>query len=359
MAKMPEAPLTPEQQQARNKENAALLGKIAEYAPFIPNFKSNNAEVKPAAESQAQTSQATQPEAKPAAPTSTSNLASLDTAPAFKPVEAKTIAAPSFVPKMNAMIPNQIEGVKGDVYKSQDANGKVTYSDNPYGIAAKTTQNQAVNASAQPQGYLTMPQQQPRLSQEQIRQIYREDPTIAMGMQNATGIDENGNRLENNPQNRAAEQSRLLTLNPTQQQDPNAYRNSLIAQLNKFGNLGDKARRESAAIQLKMLGDKEQNKENNLAKQQIADQENALKSSYYQSEALKNEAQARAALTPSQPKQDIQKGDDGNFYSVENGQLNVIPKSPQTLLNEQLQTRLAKGEISQEDYLKMIQKVNE
>src|SRR5574343_4674 len=143
MAKMPEAPLTPEQQQARNKENAALLGKIAEYAPFIPNFKSNNAEVKPAAESQAQTSQATQP----AAPTSTSNLASLDTAPAFKPVEAKTIAAPSVIPKVSHIkAPTSVQGV--DVIQGGGKNGTNLYTNVP-NDTGNVAQSQAVNRSAQ------------------------------------------------------------------------------------------------------------------------------------------------------------------------------------------------------------------
>ncbi len=70
----------------------------------------------------------------------------------------------------------------------------------------------------------------PKLTQEQIRQIYREDPTIAMGMQNATGIDANGNRLANTAQNRAAEQNRLLQLNPIQQ--PIDPRMALLSTIN-------------------------------------------------------------------------------------------------------------------------------
>lgn len=344
MAKMPEAPLTPEQQQARNRDNAALLGKIAEYAPFIPNFKSNNTEVKPVAESQAQASQTA---VKPTAPTNTSNLASLDAATMVKPVEAKPITAPSVIPKVSPIkTPTSEQGV--DVIQGGGKNGTNLYTYVPNDMG-NTAQSQAVNASAQPQGLLTIPQQQPRLTQEQIRQIYREDPTIAMGMQNATGIDENGNRLANTAQNRAAEQNRLLTLNPTQQQDPNAYRKSLIAQLNKFGNLGDRSRREMALAQLKMMNDKEQNKENNLAKQQIADQEYALKSPYYQSEAMLNEARARAALTPKQPKPEYHYNEDGTATVIENGLQRKVQTDPRQKLIDKYNTEWAASEALADD----------
>lgn len=299
---------TPEQQQANKEFQKGFWKGFKEYAPFIPNYKSDNTDIKPVTESQVQTNQSVaQPEAKPATPTSTSNLASLDTAPTFKPVEAKAIDTPALVPKTNYLIPNQ--PLPDGVNKSLNAKGNVVYSDNANSATANAAQNQVVNATAQPT--------QPRLTQDQVRQLYRElpaDSISAAGMGGTT------------PQERYANQG-YLTL--PKQQDPNAYRNSLIAQANTFGHFGDAAKRRNALAQLGLLDSREQNTENNQARQKIADSENAMKQAYYDSENLLNQARAQAALRPSQPKPDIHWNEDNTAsYIDENGNMRKVQQAP-------------------------------
>jgi hypothetical protein len=155
------------------------------------------------------------------------------------------------------------------------------------------------------------------------------------------------------PQNRLREQ-------PDPNAQRNAQRNALTAQLNRHGELGDKARRESAALQLKSLDDQEQNTQNNLAKQQIADAEIAQKAPYYQSVAAENYANAQAKLMPPQPQPpQTHWGEDGNARMVNNGQVEVIPKSSKTLFNEENDKKLADGEIDQKKYLENRELINQ
>jgi hypothetical protein len=85
-------------------------------------------------------------------------------------------------------------------------------------------------------------------------------------------------------------------------------------------------------MQLKMLDDKEQNTQNNLAKQQIADSEMALKAPLIQSEALRNQAMAQHYLTPPQakPEYDIKEDGNGGFvrFNKLTGEQSRVPVDP-------------------------------
>lgn len=88
-------------------------------------------------------------------------------------------------------------------------------------------------------------QPQKRLTEEQVRQLYRELPAdsfSAAGMGGTTAAQRY--ETQQQPQNR---------LNIAQPVDPNAQRNALIAQTKQSGNIGDKAVREAAMAQLQAL----------------------------------------------------------------------------------------------------------
>jgi len=110
-------------------------------------------------------------------------------------------------------------------------NGSTLYSDG--GMANLAT---APQVGAQPQK---------RLSEEQVRQLYRELPADSFS---AAGM--GGTTTQQRYDKQQLPENRL---NLAPQVDPNAQRNALIAQTKQSGNIGDKAIRDSANAQLAAL----------------------------------------------------------------------------------------------------------
>jgi len=114
------------------------------------------------------------------------------------------------------------------IVKGVGKNGEAMYSSNGTGVMP--------SLGVQPQK---------RLTEEQVRQLYRELPAdsfSAAGMGGTTAAQ----RYETQQQS----QNRLNIAQPV---DPNAQRNALIAQTKQSGNVGDKTVREAAMAQLQML----------------------------------------------------------------------------------------------------------
>jgi len=120
-------------------------------------------------------------------------------------------------------------------------NGSTLYSDSGVANLAPSPQ-----VGAQPQK---------RLSEDQVRQLYRELPAdsfSAAGMGGTTA-----------QQRYDKQQLPENGLNLAPQVDPNAQRNALIAQSQKSGDIGDGARRKSAELQLAALDANARNDQDN------------------------------------------------------------------------------------------------
>lgn len=192
-------------------------------------------------------------------------------------------------------------------------NGSTLYSDGGVANLAPAPQ-----VGAQPQK---------RLSEDQVRQLYRELPAdsfSAAGMGGTTT--QQRYDKQQLPQN---------GLNIAPQVDPNAQRNALIAQSRQSGNIGDKAIRDSAREQLAALDANARNDQDNKYKMATLGQ-NASQFEQQQQAAL---ATAKNAATKDERDYQLKKAEMDKPFDVttDTGQLDIDGKpimSRQTMVKD-------------------------
>jgi len=181
-------------------------------------------------------------------------------------------------------------------------NGSTLYSDG--GMANLAT---APQVGAQPQK---------RLSEEQVRQLYRELPADSFS---AAGM--GGTTTQQRYDKQQLPENRL---NIAPQVDPNAVRNALIAQSKQSGNVGDKAIRDSAKEQLAALDANARNEQDNKYKMASLGQ-NASQFEQQQQAAM---ATAKNAATKDEREYQLKLADQNKPFDVstDTGQVDMDNK---------------------------------
>jgi hypothetical protein len=200
----------------------------------------------------------------PAQPTPAINPVAQATVPVAQPTKAvatpvsQSTANPVADAQQSTALPVSFKDLPTGANKDDGGNGLVKYSDNA-SKSALPSLDSSVTPTSQPK----------RLSEEQVRQLYRELPAdsfSAAGMGDKT--QQQRYDIQQLPQNRLREQP-----------DPNAYRENLIRQANQHGNWGDAARRSSAMDQLKLLsGDSASNTRNALERDTLNEDKSQFES---------------------------------------------------------------------------------